>query len=135
MQQWNLKETAQWLKQCEDAYILIHQSPDGDCVGAGYALAEMLHQMGKRASVHCNDPIPKRYQFMLPQTQEPEESFAPKCIIAVDVADPKLLGSSIQAQFGEKVDLSIDHHISNVVYSQYRLQPVRFYMHWHSICR
>ena len=121
VQQWNLKETAQWLKQCEDAYILIHQSPDGDCVGAGYALAEMLHQMGKRASVHCNDPIPKRYQFMLPQTQEPEESFAPKCIIAVDVADPKLLGSSIQAQFGEKVDLSIDHHISNVVYSQYRL--------------
>ena len=121
VQQWNLKETAQWLKQCEAAYILIHQSPDGDCVGAGYALAEMLHQMGKRASVHCNDPIPKRYQFMLPQAQEPEESFAPKCIIAVDVADPKLLGSRIQAQFGEKVDLCIDHHISNVAYSQYRL--------------
>ena len=49
MQELTLAKTAAWLKECEDAYILIHRSPDGDCIGAGYALAEMLHQLGKRA--------------------------------------------------------------------------------------
>lgn len=118
MQQLTLEETARWLTQCEDAYILIHQSPDGDCVGAGYALAEMLHQMGKRASVHCSDPIPERYQFMLPKGV-PQEPFAPKCIIAVDVADPKLLGK-LESLFGKAVDLCIDHHSSNVEYAANR---------------
>ena len=54
MQELTLAKTAAWLKECEDAYILIHRSPDGDCIGAGYALAEMLHQLGKRAVVLCN---------------------------------------------------------------------------------
>lgn len=117
MQQLTMEETAKWLKSCEDAYILIHQSPDGDCVGAGYALAQMLHQMGKRASVHCSDPIPERYQFMLPKEQ-PQEVFEPKCIIAVDVADVKLLGSRIKEKYGASVDLCIDHHISNVEYAK-----------------
>lgn len=39
MQELTLAKTAAWLKECEDAYILIHRSPDGDCIGAGYALA------------------------------------------------------------------------------------------------
>ena len=41
MQELTLAKTAAWLQQCEDAYILIHRSPDGDCIGAGYALAEI----------------------------------------------------------------------------------------------
>lgn len=119
MQNLTMEETAAWLKNCEDAYILIHRSPDGDCVGAGYALAAMLHQMGKRASVHCSDPIPDRYQFMLPPNAE-QEPFEPQCIIAVDVADPKLLGSTLQEKYGASVDLCIDHHVSNVAYAASR---------------
>ena len=33
-----IAQAAECLKQCEDVYILIHQSPDGDCVGAGLSL-------------------------------------------------------------------------------------------------
>lgn len=117
MQQLTLEETARWLEQCEDACILIHQSPDGDCVGAGFALAEMLHQMGKRAAVQCSDPIPDRYGFLLPDA--PQETLTPKCILAVDVADPKLLGS-LSDQYGTSVDLCIDHHRSNVDYAKRR---------------
>ncbi len=119
MQEWNLKETADWLKACEDAYILIHQNPDGDCIGAGYALAEMLHQMGKRAAVLCNEPIPNRYRFMLPG-EEKAPDFAPRCVISVDVADSKLLGDELRARFGNAVDLCMDHHISNVPYAAAR---------------
>ena len=76
MQEFTLKETAQWLQNCEDAHILIHRSPDGDCIGSGYALAEALRQMGKRAAVLCSDPIPERYQFLLPK--ETQQIFSPK---------------------------------------------------------
>ena len=104
MQELTLAKTAAWLQQCEDAYILIHRSPDGDCIGAGYALAEILQQLGKRAAVLCNDEIPPRYQFMLPE-QLAAADFPPKCIIAVDVADTKLLGSRIQEQYGSLADI------------------------------
>lgn len=115
----DLNQTADWLKQCGNAAILIHRSPDGDCTGAGYALAEMLHQMGKKAAVLCNEPIPGRYRFMLPESEQTLD-FEPKCVIAVDVADPKLFGEALQAQYGEAVDLCIDHHISNVGYAAAR---------------
>ena len=115
MQKLTLQETAQRLTQCEDAYILIHRSPDGDCIGGGYALAEILHQMGRRAKVICNDPIPVRYAFMLPP-EEPED-FMPKSILSIDVADPKLLGKETNARYGKKVDLCIDHHASHVEFA------------------
>lgn len=37
-------------------------------------------------------------------------------MLAVDVADPKLLGS-LQEPYGSRVDLCIDHHISNTGYA------------------
>ena len=29
-------QTGAFLRNCEDAYILIHRSPDGDCIGSGF---------------------------------------------------------------------------------------------------
>jgi phosphoesterase RecJ-like protein len=117
MQYRTVKETARMLLACEDAYILIHQSPDGDCIGAGYGLAQALWQLGKRAKVLCSDPIPERYHFLLPDLSAHETEFAPQIVIAVDVADEKLLGDGLEAYKG-KVDLCIDHHISNVGYAR-----------------
>lgn len=115
MQKLDFQQTAEFLRSCEDAYILIHQSPDGDCIGSGYSLQAVLRLMGKRARVLCSDPIPQRFGFLLPS--EPEEDFEPKCIIAVDVADPKLFGSYCE-QYRECVDLCVDHHISNLHYAK-----------------
>ena len=42
----NIAETAAQLQTIQQAMILIHQSPDGDCIGSGYALAALLRQMG-----------------------------------------------------------------------------------------
>ena len=115
MQPMTVQETAAWLQTCERAVILIHQSPDGDCIGAGYALAELLHQMGKQAAVCCSDPIPERYAFLLSE-QDAAPLAEPDCVLAVDVADPKLLGR-LQEPYGSRVDLCIDHHISNTGYA------------------
>ncbi|MBP1561368.1 MAG: bifunctional oligoribonuclease/PAP phosphatase NrnA [Oscillospiraceae bacterium] len=111
----NLKETADFLKAHDNFYILTHQSPDGDTMGSGFGLCCALRKIGKKANVLCSDNFPKRYHFMY-EGYVPQK-FAPETIVAVDVADKKLLGPGL-AQYGDYVDLCIDHHISNTLYAE-----------------
>lgn len=111
----NLKETAEFLKTHDNYFILTHQSPDGDTMGSGFALCYALRSIGKSANVLCSDEFPQRYGFMY--TGYEPQKFSPETIVAVDVADAKLLGSKL-AQYGEYVDLCIDHHISNTEYAK-----------------
>lgn len=110
----NLNETAEFLKEHDNYYILTHQSPDGDTMGSGFGLCFALRKMGKKANVLCSDEFPKRYGFMY-ESCEPQK-FSPETFVAVDVADRKLLGSL--AQYGDYVDLCIDHHVSNEHYAE-----------------
>ena len=92
--------------------ILTHKSPDGDTLGSGFALCYFLRDMGKQANVVNSDGFPDRYDFMY--VDYTEQDFEPEYIIAVDVADPTLLGSGLlKYQQEGAVDLCIDHHISN----------------------
>ncbi len=107
----NIAETAAWLQTCEQAMILIHQSPDGDCIGSGYALAALLRLMGKHAVVRCSDPIAACYAFLTQDGEDTvDESIA--AVISVDVADRKLLGD-LDAVYGDRVQLAIDHHMTH----------------------
>ncbi len=111
----DLSEAVEFLKGCEDAVILTHQSPDGDCIGAGFALKDLLEALGKRSRVLCSDEFPKRYDFMT--SVGSGEEFEPKTVIAVDIADSQLMGN-LRETYGNKVQLCIDHHISNVGYAE-----------------
>ena len=92
--------------------ILTHKSPDGDTLGSGFALCYFLRDMGKQANVVNSDGFPDRYDFMY--VDYTEQDFEPEYIIAVDVADPTLLGSGLlKYQQEGAVDLCIDHHVSN----------------------
>lgn len=110
----SIADTAEYLKTLRDVYILIHRSPDGDCIGSGYSLQAVLKLYGIRSRVLCADPIPPRFGFLL--SDEEEEHFEPQYVVSVDVADEQLFGS-LQEQFAGKVDLCIDHHISNLCYA------------------
>ena len=109
------KQAAEIIKSCDDVHILTHQSPDGDTLGSGYALYFALRQLGKRAAVICPDGATQRYAFI--GEGYTEESFEAKTVIAVDVADPALLGS-VRECYENRVDLCIDHHVSNVMYAK-----------------
>ncbi|MBR4554184.1 MAG: bifunctional oligoribonuclease/PAP phosphatase NrnA [Ruminococcus sp.] len=101
-----------------DCYtILTHKSPDGDTLGAGFGLCAYLRDMGKKANVVNADGFPDRYYFMYDDYTE--QDFEEQCIIAVDIADPSLIGSALpQYMVPGKVDLCIDHHISNKYYAK-----------------
>lgn len=111
----SVKATANYLKQNDNYIILTHSSPDGDTLGAAYALYYGLKQIGKTAEVVCPDLIPSKYGYFVCDTDHVQRDGA--VIVAVDVADKRLLGS-LENDFGDAVDLNIDHHISNVRYAK-----------------
>lgn len=110
-----VKQAADYLMEKDDILILAHYNPDGDTIGSALALYHCLKRLGKRADVRCGDPIPAKYGYLI-QALEPAE-FSPACIVAVDVADPMLLGDALSL-YADKVDLCIDHHISNTRYAR-----------------
>ncbi len=111
----NLRGVCRFLKTHDDYIILTHISPDGDTLGSAYALALGLRSIGKRAMVVCNDEIPPKYDYFVKRAAL--KSFDYKTIIAVDVADAKLLGSLYEG-YEDKIELTIDHHISNTHYAK-----------------
>lgn len=104
-----------FLRNCKDAVIITHQSPDGDCIGAGFGLKDILSELGIRSRVVCSDEFPARFDFLT--NTGAGEDFEPQTIISVDVADTKLMGR-YQEIYGGKVQLCIDHHISNKNYAE-----------------
>ena len=111
----DFEETSEILRNAKDAVIITHQSPDGDCVGAGFGLKDILSELGIRSRVVCSDPFPKRYDFITGIGAG--EEFEPQTIISVDVADTQLMGK-YEKIYGGKVDLCIDHHVSNKNYAK-----------------
>lgn len=111
----SLRQTARFLKKHDNYIILTHASPDGDTLGSAYALYYGLKEIGKLACVICPDVIPKKYDYFVHRTDHISRENA--TVVAVDVADKKLLGG-LQEEFGDIVDLNIDHHISNVHYAK-----------------
>ena len=111
----NLKKCARYLKKHNDYIILTHASPDGDTLGSAYALYYGLTEIGKRACVICPDVIPQKYDYFVSATNHIMRENA--TVIAVDVADKVLLGDLCE-EFGDIVDLNIDHHISNTKFAK-----------------
>lgn len=108
-------EAEVFLRNCEDAVIITHQSPDGDCIGAGFALKDILEELGVRSRIVCSDEFPKRFDFLT--YTGVGEDFEPKTVIAVDIADKKLMGR-YEEIYGNRVSLCIDHHVSNKNYAE-----------------
>ena len=108
-------DAADILKSADKILILTHQSPDGDTLGSGYAICRALRSLNKQANVICGDFVPAKYDYLSEGIDI--QDFEPEFILAVDIADPKLLGKNL-SHYGDKVDLCIDHHGSNTGYAK-----------------
>ena len=111
----NINECADILREQDNILILMHDHPDGDTLGAGFALCRALLELGKKARAVCADEIPNKYfkVFDKPDMPEFEEAF----VVAVDIATPNLLGD-ICEKYKNRIDLCIDHHKTNSEYAK-----------------
>ena len=110
------KQAAEMLCGADDILLICHKNPDGDTLGSASGLMHALRKMGKTCAVLCHDEIPSKYDFL--NIQLFEGQFVPQFVVAVDVADKKLMGEKTHP-YSENVNLCIDHHGSNTQYAQY----------------
>ena len=116
MKRIDVMECVSLLKEFDNYLILTHRNPDGDTLGSAFALKRALDSLGKKSMVRCGDDIHPKFSYLWNELDNSEITFDK--IIAVDVADKKLLGEEFEAKYGDNVFLCIDHHMSNREYSQ-----------------
>ncbi len=93
----NIDEAAKYFQSNDNFLLLCHISPDGDTVGSAAALARALASIGKKVNIKCGDKFTRDFDMLLDGI-EPLD-FEPEHIVAVDVADNKLLGSELNAVY------------------------------------
>ena len=109
-------EAVNELKSADDILILCHRNPDGDTLGSGFALLRALKLMGKRARLSCDDKIPTKFSYLYDGIED--EDFEEKFIVSVDVAERKLLGENYNELYGDRVNLSFDHHGTSRLFAE-----------------
>lgn len=115
----DVKAAVQLLRENDYITILCHASPDGDTLGSAYALCGALQKLSKNVRILCSDEISPRFKYMKKALLS-EEKFADEnenFVVSVDVADVKLLGD-FESKYKEKINLAIDHHISNTGFAE-----------------
>lgn len=112
----SVNECAELLQEYDNYLILTHRNPDGDTLGSAFALHRALSNLGKNSMVRCVDDIPAKYSFLWKNTDNGNIEFDK--IIAVDIADRKLLGDSFNRLYGGDVFICIDHHMSHREYAE-----------------
>lgn len=116
MKKIDVMECVSLLKEFDNYLILTHRNPDGDTLGSAFALKRALDLLGKKSMVRCGDEIHPKFSYLWENLDNSEITFDK--IIAVDVADKKLLGEEYEAKYGDNVFLCIDHHMTNREYAE-----------------
>lgn len=111
----DIKQTAEILVEKNNILLLCHKNPDGDTLGSAAALRHALIGMGKKCRVRCHNKIPHIYDYLNIPLYNGQ--FETEYVVAVDVAGVNLLGENL-SEYGNCVDLCIDHHASNANYSK-----------------
>ncbi len=117
----SFNEVCDRLEAATSVLILTHARPDGDTLGSGFALRELLRGLGKNAHVVNADPLPRKLKFIFGADslfkEELPENFTPDLVVAVDVSAPKLLGDYAE-EFAPICDLAIDHHVMGTPFAK-----------------
>ena len=111
-----------FLKGYQEVILLIHEKPDGDCLGSALALGHHLSSEGYQAVLYHPEPIAIGYEFLPGQDMikiYPEQELPKgRPIIAVDCAD---LGRLLYSLPPDVPIINIDHHSSNTFFGDFNL--------------
>lgn len=107
------------IQQSNHPLLIAHIRPDGDAIGSVLGFGLALQSAGKQCQMVLIDGIPSKYKFL-----EGSDLVSRKVkpgydlVIALDCSDQKRMGDDY-ADF--KVDINIDHHITNDHFAKHNL--------------
>lgn len=114
-----LNNAVRFIRAHDDILLIAHVSPDGDTLGSCLALYASLLQLGKKAQIVCEDPVPQIYRF-LPNSDQvllPVKARQTEAVVSVDCADVARTGKSETLFRRATFTLNIDHHGTNDKYA------------------
>ncbi|MBQ9624765.1 MAG: DHH family phosphoesterase, partial [Clostridia bacterium] len=108
----NINEIKSFIDADNSFGIICHQNPDGDTLGAGFAMYHGLKQLGKECNVYCIDKPEKVFDMIdgievIKSVKEVKE----KSIIFCDCSDETR--ALFENDLKDYNVLNIDHHFSN----------------------
>ena len=106
------------LRSVKRIWVVPHERPDGDALGAALGLQGILAQSGVEVAVLCSEAPPKVYEVIptLARVLLSPPDWAPDAVILVDCGDTKRAGSVgalVQGLPSSVQRATIDHHVSN----------------------
>ncbi len=106
------------LRSAKRLWVVPHERPDADALGAALGLKAILGQFGAEAAVVSADAPPAVYDVIptIGDVSLKAPSWSPDAIVLVDCADPKRagrIGDLINALPASTPRILIDHHVSN----------------------
>ncbi len=101
--------------------MVSHVKPDGDTLGAGFALGLALKQLGKRVAYFQQDGVPRNLRF-LPETEFVSRELPPDLpndtlFVFCDMSDWRRAGTYLPPLERENM-LDIDHHLGNSLFGK-----------------
>jgi phosphoesterase RecJ-like protein len=113
---------AQVLASSERTLIVAHVNPDGDCLGAGLALARALRALGRRATVGSSDGVPAALGF-LPDASEvvarPDDGASWDAAVTMECTTIDRAGAFEDAVRRARSIVAIDHHAERPSYAHH----------------
>lgn len=117
------KSIIEGIEKYDSFSILTHVSPDGDTLGSALAMYILLAEMGKKAEVICEEPVPHIYGY-LPNADKvvlPENAVGYPCVISCDCADMQRFKKAEHIFRAAEYTMAIDHHFTNKGYADANL--------------
>ncbi len=109
------------IRDKKQIYVLIHEKPDGDCLGTAFGLSLFLRELGFEAMILHPAPIPSIYTFLPGQHHLklwndalPDHAL----FVCVDCTDWERTGYALPEN---PYVINVDHHVSNLNYGHLNL--------------
>ena len=124
-----MQKIAEKILKSDDFLIVAHVNPDGDAIGSGMALRNILEKLGKKALFTLDGTVPEKLSFMydygaFTSYEEIKDRTFP-CVICVDTADIERIGKVRDTFFRAGSTIVIDHHETNPGFGELnRIEPV-----------
>ncbi len=112
-----MKTINELIESADSCIIICHIRPDGDCLGAGFALSKLLRNKRKKVDFVCDSEMPAHYSFIKNSNYLNDINyFDYDLAISLDCADEFRLGKYSDNFFDCANTVNIDHHATNTCF-------------------
>lgn len=118
------KNIGKEIKNSKNIAILMHTSPDMDCLGSAFGLREALILLGKKVQIFSDEILPHEAYKVLPCENISSKKIDNQLfdlIISVDTSTLSRLGSYEESFKNAKNSIAIDHHMNGDIMGKIQL--------------